>query len=248
MRVGREFKRIFHDILRGRNLEAYVVAAIGIALIAIDVIGEVEIGLYLSVMTAALVVLVYRSTRPDAPPIDLDSVLKDRQSFGTVRDFVKGARAVWLYGPSAANALSETPTFKRELLERGGELRVLLQDPQVAASMAILQRQLDTVSDLRHDIAGALHRLRQLRGNGRFEYRLLPYSPGFSLFIVDPHGTDGRLVVEFFGFHNEQITDRMHITIHRRETLHWFDYWVKQYEKMWAAARPEQEPEPVING
>jgi hypothetical protein len=106
--------------------------------------------------------------------------------------------------------------------------------------MSILRQQLDLSNDLDHDLKGSLLTLKKMLKWGNVEYRLLPYSPGLSLTIIDPDGRDGRLVVEFFGFHNEFIRDRMHIVIERRQSQYWFEYWAKQFEAMWEAARGDE--------
>jgi hypothetical protein len=241
--ILRFVRRVIDDLVNLRNVDAYVVAFIGIALILLDVLGAVELDAYLSVMTAALVVLLFRTTTPQKKEVDLDNVLLDRQSYTPLREFVQGAHVVWVYGPSAVNVLRESATFKREVIERGGEVRVLLQDPGEAASMAILRQQLDPNNNLDHDIQGSLFTLTKMREWGEVEYRLLPYNPGFSLLVIDPDGKDGRLVVEFFGYHNNLIDDRMHILIERRSSQYWFEYWAKQYQIMWDAAHSGTEPE-----
>jgi hypothetical protein len=104
--------------------------------------------------------------------------------------------------------------------------------------MGILRQQLDPNNNLDHDITGSLFTLQRMAGWGKLEYRLAPYNPGFSLLIVDPDGKDGRLTVEFFGFHNQLIDERMHILIERRTSQYWFEYWEKQYEIMWDASHP----------
>jgi hypothetical protein len=239
--VTRSARRVLSDLRSLRNLDAYVVAAIGVVLIALDVIGTVDLDAYLSVMTAALVVLLFRTTVPPKVEVDLDNVLHDRQSFVPLREFIRGGREVWVYGPSAVNVLSDSPDLKREVLDRGGSLRVLLQDPKADHSMAILHQQLGSTNVLEHDIEGSLYKLEKMRSWGSIDYRLLPYNPGFSLLVVDPDGKDGRLIIEFFGYRNEFITDRMHLQIERRTSQFWFEYWAKQFQIMWDAAREHKE-------
>ena len=76
-----------------------------------------------------------------------------------------------------------------------------------------------------------------MRASGKADYRLLPYNPGFSMLIVNPHSGNGYMTVEFFGYHNKLIDERMHILIERRQSQQWFDYWTSQYEIMWEAAK-----------
>ena len=41
------------------------------------------------------------------------------------------------------------------------------------------------------------------------------------------------MTLEFFGYQNEAIQSRMHIEVARTQTAYWFEYWQRQYEKMW---------------
>jgi hypothetical protein len=237
--IERGLRRILNDIVRFRNIEAYVIAAVGVALVLLDVVGEVDQGLQLTVITAALALLVFRATRPEQRAVDLDEVLKDRQSYGAFREFIQGGKVLWIYGPSNVNVLRESADIKREILDKGGQVRVVIQDPANEPNMAILRQQLDPNNDLDHDIKGSLFTLNKMLKWGDVQYRLAPYSPGFSLTVIDPDGRDGRLVVEFFGFHNEFIRDRMHIVIERRQSQFWFEYWAQQFEIMWETARED---------
>jgi hypothetical protein len=236
--IMRWARRVIQDLVNLRHVDAYVVAFIGVVLVVFGVVGAPEVENYLLALTAGMVILLFRTTVPNEKIVDLDAVLRDRQSYSPLREFIQGGRVVWVYGPSAANVLRESAAIKREILDRGGELRVLLQDPGEAASMNILRQQLDPNNNLDHDIQGTLFTLEKMRAWGKVDFRLLPYSPGFSLLVVDPDGTDGRLTVEFYGYHNNMIDDRMHVEIERRASHYWFEYWEKQYRIMWESAKP----------
>lgn len=237
--IQRTFTRILNDILNGRHLETYVVALVGVALILVDIVGEVDNALRLSVITAALVVLLFRATLPSGEAVDLDRVLHDRNQFAPFRDFIAGARTLWVYGPSAVNIAGESPYIKREILDKGGSARFLIQDPRERHSVEILHDQLDLANDLEADIERSRAIFRKMQAWGKLEYRLLPYSPGFSLVIINPDDRDGRLIVELFGYKNELITDRMHITIRRADSPRWFDHWTAQFRTMWEQSRPD---------
>lgn len=233
--------RVWTDILAGRNLEAYIVTILGIALILLGIFGDVAANVQLTVIIAALTLLVFKTTTPSSQKVDLDSVLHDRDNFGPFRDVVRGSRKVWIYGPSSTNALRED--LEREVLSKNGEVRVILQDPSSPA-IEYLCDQLDTRdprADLKRDLESSLKLLGYIASSyptGKLEYRLLPYSPGFSMVIVDPDSSSGRVIVEFLGFRYQHIKQRMHIEISRNQSQHWFDHWVEQYQRLWDAARP----------
>ncbi len=239
--IGQFFRRILDDILNFRNVDAYVVAGLGIIMVVLGVLNPPDSEIYLLVITAGMVVLLFRETAPPSKEVDLDSVLHTRQTYKPLREFLQGAKTVWICGPSNYNVLRDA-ALQREVLENGGEVHVLLQDPTITASMDILHQQLDPTSDLDHDIRGSLILLEKMRAsNSKADYRMLPYNPGFSMLIVNPTNGSGYLTVEFFGFHNNLIDERMHIVIERKSSQYWFEYWVKQYQTMWEASKVHAE-------
>lgn len=236
-------KRILRDLLDFRHIEAYGAMGVGIALIVIDIIGDVSDDQKLTVIIAALVILLFRSTAPSVQKTGLDDVLANREKFGAFRDFLDGGRTLWVCAPSAATIMRDPAVIREKILaHKKSEFVMLLQDPEEPAVIQNLQHQLDlAATNLAHDImlsTQMLERLRTYRSpHQNVEYGYLPYSPGFSLIIVDPDSPNGRLVVEFFGFHNESINKRMHIEIYRKQSENWFDYWVEQFRQMRKAAR-----------
>ncbi len=236
----RLFQRISNDIFAGKNIEAYVVTIIALLVAILSVIEDVvPLDLQMAAILAALALLVFKSTAPETAQVDLDVILRDRQSYGPFREFIKDATVFWVYGPSAVNVLANMPDIKREILQRGGKLRVLLQDPKETESVRILHSQLDDMSYLlQDDIQRSITILKTLKQRSKnVEYRFLPYNPGYSIVVADPNGRDGRLIIEFFGFESQSINDRMHIEIHRNQTHYWFEFWASQYESMWEAGR-----------
>jgi hypothetical protein len=242
MGIVRTIQRIIADILAGKNIEAYVIAAITVVLAVIGVLDDaIPDDWKLTAILAALALLVYNSTRPESDRIDLDTVLLDRQSFGAFQEVIRGSKTLWIYGPSAINVLRDAPHIKRQILDRGGEVRVIIQDIQADQGMDILSEQIDKTVDLQNSIRMSMDILKGMKNWGDMDYRLLSFTPGFSLVVVDPEGRDGKVIVEFFGFNNELITERMHVEIRRQHSQYWFGYWVKQYQMMWEAAYPPDQ-------
>lgn len=237
----RLLKRIGSDIANGKNLDAYIITA---AAVVVAVAGlfenALDDSLKLAVLLAAVGLLVFKTTTPDKKLADLDSVLLDRQSFDPFREFIRDAKTLWIYGPSAVNVLRDASDIKREVLDRGGNVRVLLQDPEEVSGMDILNRQLDKIFVLEDAIKTSLRTLETMSTwptPGKVEYGVVAYSPGFSLVVVDPDGRDGRLIIEFYGYQNQDIVDRMHIVITRQQSQYWFEYWAKQFNVMWDLRR-----------
>jgi hypothetical protein len=242
--IKRLLSRIFRDISEGRNVESYVVTAVALVLAVAGLVDDaVPDSMKLAVILAALALLVFQSTAPEEKNTDLDSVLKDRQSFGSFREFIRGGKELWIYGPSVANVLRNDPDIQREILDRGGRVRVLMQHPD-SPVMSIMPRQYKAIHSLDDDIQVSLKVLRGLKDSlrvGTLEYGLIDHNPGFSLLVVDPDGADGRLVVEFHGYDTDRIVDRMHLNISRQQSQHWFEYWARQFDVMWQARRDSVE-------
>jgi hypothetical protein len=64
-------------------------------------------------------------------------------------------------------------------------------------------------------LRASLATLSILGSSNGLQYRLLPFSPGFSLIVVDSRRKSGRVIVELHGFRDESITDRMHAEVPR---------------------------------
>ena len=241
MDIVRTFRRIFADILAGKNIDAYVVTAITLFLAVAGILDDaISTDLKITGILAGIALLVFNTTRPDKHAVDLDAVLLDRQSFGAFQEVIKNKRVLWIYGPSAINVLRDSAHIKREILDRGGEVRIIIQDIQSKDGMHILAQQIDKTMDLENSMIMSLDLVNRMQAWGKVELRVLPYSPGFSLVVVDPDARDGKAIVEFFGYRNELITERMHIDITRQQSQHWFEYWAHQFQTMWDEAKPPQ--------
>ncbi len=236
-------RRVITDISAGRQIEAYALTIIALGVTVATMLDDaLSLDVQMAVLLAGVGLLVFKTTIPVEKEIDLDRVLRDRQSYGALRDFIRGGHEFLIAAPSAVNVLMSSPDIEREILDRGGKMRVLLQDIDQTASVAILHQQLDKMSHLlENDVARSTTILEALmRQHKHVDFRLTPFSPGYSLIIVDPDGRDGRLIVEFFGYSADSINDRMHIEIHRHQSQYWFEYWTKQFEIMWEKARDHE--------
>jgi hypothetical protein len=232
-------RRVRSDLREGRHREAYAVFAIGLVLTVLGLVGGIPERYLLSGLLLAVTFLVFRSTiEPAGPFTSVNDVLNNRESFVPFPELVKGAGQLWVYGPTATNVVSHVADIKQHVLARGGSVRVIVQDP-ASPSVDDVGSQLDDNTDFRSDLSRSLATLAKLEGTDGFEYRLLGFSPGFSMVVVDAATARGFLILELQGFKDDNIAGRMHVRIARAESLHWFDYWVARFEAMWdSAAKP----------
>ncbi|WP_327714055.1 hypothetical protein OG381_00450 [Streptomyces sp. NBC_00490] len=236
--LRRQLGHVVDDIRRGRHIESYVLFLLGFALVGLGLFDVVDGERLLQFTTAALAFLIFRSAAPSrhaaASP---DEVLHRRENLGPLRPLLERARDLRVYGPTALNVLAGAEDVRRLVLQRGGTARfvVLDSDPRTLAHAA---RQLDDNLDLESNLRSSLRALGRLAGTAGFEYRRLSFNPGFSLLIVNGDSTDGTLVVDFHGFGDDTIDDRMHLVLDRRTSPHWYDYWLRRFEAIWDASLP----------
>jgi hypothetical protein len=136
------------------------------------------------------------------------------------------------------NVLVNSADIKRFVINPGGKVRVIVQDPESTA-LAQTAAQLDDNLDLVRTLQSSLGILDKLANSPSFSYRKLSANPGFSLVIVNAVESDGYVIFESQGFKDDNIADRMHIVISRHDSPHWFAYWVSRFEAMWETAKEE---------
>jgi len=244
------WRRVGRDLKQRRYFDAYSIALVAFLLAALSLVPElVPDQVKWAVLLAGVGVLVLRVTIPDSSTAGLDEVLQDRLAFDDtpIADRLKAAAEVWIFAPTGVNFLS---TANSHLIRTGilsrpdGVVRVVVLDPANEAAVRLARRQLDESVDFAtQDVGETLGQTINLLTvmarwpvSGSFAFRLLDYSPGFSLVVINPRRRDGRIIVEFHGFHNEATSSRMHIEITRGQSDRWYAYWLDQFNRIWAEA------------
>jgi hypothetical protein len=238
--------RTVEDLRHGRHREAYALFLIGVTLAVLGLVGVADVTVLLSTILLALSFLVFHTaTEVSGQRMELDEVLRSREDYGPFSKLLQGTRDLRIYGPTAVNILVNSADIRRFVLEKGGKVHVIVQDqdPQVLANAAA---QLDDNLDLASTLNNSLAILARLSAEPGFSYRTLGTSTGFSLVVVNAEDPGGYVIFESHGFKDDNITDRMHIVIKRRESPRWFSYWVARYDAMWSAAKPVDPPVPAV--
>jgi hypothetical protein len=244
--------RVLQDIGEGR-VEGYVTALVALAIGAVGVVWGENLQCMVGVALGALSFIIFNMNVAGSKYTDLNAVLEDREGY-TRHPFktrIKGVRKLYLQGASLVHLLSDenlNAIIDEILVHPDGEVRILLQDPQEAAAMDYLYRQLDEFTERRSvlltdAIPQVLQRFENMRllppaaakerYRGKFELRFLQFSPGFSLVLINPDERNGVVIPEMYGFRNDATGKRMHIEITRDGSDYWYDYWEKQFDAMW---------------
>jgi hypothetical protein len=243
------WRRIGRDLKHRRFIDAYTIAFVAFVLAVLSLVNDiVPDQIRWAALLAGVGVLVLRITIPESAASIMDDLLQDRFAFDAnpIADRLRNAKEVWVFAPSGVNLLSahNCEILRIGPLSRdGGVVRVVVLDPAQPTALQLATRQLDDaldypVQDFTASLQTTIRLLRAVadwRVNGSFEYRLLDYNPGFSLVAIDPSSRNGRVIIEFHGFHNEATSSRMHIEISRRQSDHWYSYWIDQFDRIWEA-------------
>jgi hypothetical protein len=231
-------KRTLEDLRNGRHREAYALFLIGAVLAVLGLIGVADVTVLLSAILLALSFLVFHTAaEASGQPLELDEVLRSREDFGPFSKLLLGTRDLRIYGPTAVNVLVNSADIRRFVLNTGGTVKVIVQDRDRSA-LALVAAQLDDNLDLESTLSSSLAILNKLAREPGFAYRRLSAITGFSLVIVNAADPDGYVIFESHGFKDDNITDRMHIVIRKRESPRWFLYWLSRFDAMWEAAKP----------
>lgn len=247
------WRRIAKDLKNREYIDAYSIAFVSFGLAVLSLVPDlVPDPLKWAAVLGGVGVLVLRITIPDKNAGSFDQLLNDRFVFdkSPFAERIREASEVWVFAPTAINLLSahNCELMRNKVLSKpDGMLRVVVLNPSDSQIVQLAVRQLDDsldypIQDFRDSLATTERQLRAMSSwkvRGSFNYRLLDYNPGFSLVAVDPATRDGRIIVEFHGFHNEATSSRMHIELSRQQSERWYAYWTGQFESIWESASPQ---------
>ncbi|MEV8632706.1 hypothetical protein AB0395_13705 [Streptosporangium sp. NPDC051023] len=242
-------RRITGDLKARQNIDAYALTA-AIFFFALLSIFSDELGANLrwAALLSGVGLLIYRTLSEETSALS-PGILHDRSIYDAVpmSSLLANVRDVRVFAPSAVNLLSaQTCEILRNsvLARKDGSVRIVILDFREEAAVRQASKQLDEslefpVQRLRAALDSTMERLRLMsrwKTTGTFDYRLLSYSPGFSLVLLDPESPKGRVIVEIHGFHNPSTSSRMHLELTRGRDERWYRYWVEQFDHIWEAA------------
>ena len=244
------WRRIAKDLKNREYIDAYSVAFVAFGLAILSLVPDlVPDPLKWAAVLGGVGLLVLRITIPDTQAGSVDELLNDRFAFDKTpfATRIEGASTVWVFAPTAINLLSahNCELMRNKVLGKpDGMLRVVILNPSDQQAVQQAVRPLDDyldypVQDFRDSLAATEHQLHAMSAwkvPGSFDYKFLDYNPGFSLVAFDPGARNGRIIVEFHGFHNESTSSRMHIELSRQQSERWYGYWMEQFERIWEAA------------
>jgi hypothetical protein len=244
-------RRIFKDIKALKNIEIYIITLLAIVFVGLGLFGEIiPDSAKLTLIIAALGVLVFNISVPKEGVANLDAYLNDRANFPPLKERLQNARSLCIYAPSASNIFrGDNLNVIRDMIlsRKDGTVRVIILDQRETASVEIAVRQLDTntsmqIQNLPDELEATLKQMRRVKAlklEGSFDYRVIDFNPGFSLVVIDPDKQSGVVLVEFHAYKNLATPNRMNLELTRKTSERWYDYWYEQFEAMWSNGKGE---------
>ena len=163
----------------------------------------------------------------------------DRDDLPNLKERINRAKkSIWVMAQSHARLVGVDFGILEKKYNEGCDIRILLLNPD-----AIKNKMMSnwTEDDLRRQIDTSINILKNYKGKsqngGCIESRLLPFEPGFGLFIIDGESQDGEIKIEFMLKGITPMEWPNHI-IRRDEDSRRYDQFLKHFVKIWDISDP----------
>jgi hypothetical protein len=173
----------------------------------------------------------------------------------------KGAQQIDMCGVTLTSTINKQFSNIRELIRRGGRIRILIIDPNslAPAMSAARSEATEDVGYYQKRIAATFEDLKFLNrsyqsgelfneksSRGCLEIKLLGYAPSFGLVSFNKNRSNGEIVVEIYPhMSGYSSAPTFNLTPHRDGE--WYKYFVEQFDEMWELGKPWQPMENLGN-
>ena len=254
---------IFKELRRGENLDLYltvllavVIAIFGILQIAsFEIISAAILGT-LGLLASSLITNRRASAEAQESFDKLVSNIKSLQdrigrktyisellslAYPDLTEEIRTAKRVSVEGSTLGSTATRYFAEFTHLLQRGGELRILVSEPtpevlamQVFRSSSIKDPAMMTAS-VNSNVAMMKSLGDKISHPELFEIRTMPYIASYSLAIIE--GADGikKAYVKLLSVQKPEA-ESPSFELHSRYDEKWFEFFSDQFEKMWTGA------------
>ena len=249
---------IWNDIRKGQNLDVYITALLSVIVAILGTFGIANLSVISSAVLATLALLSISvlTNRKENEELQKNidglnsSRVTDQLPFTReydrleLRNRVKIARKMFFWGFSWTTTI---PTLGESILEginNGLDLRFLLVEPSTAsAKMAVFGGSLTDESDFDLSLKTSLLRLIRLQQSTsaeKLEVRTADFFPPYRIIAIDPHLPTGYMIIRLTSLRDYR-TKAPVIEIKKTDNQEWFDFFVQQFEYIWAKSKPPTE-------
>ncbi len=167
------------------------------------------------------------------------AVFKDRNTYAPLNETIASASHICFLGPTLINVFSQWAGYLyfTKLNEHGARLQFILLNPNSSVLESTAEIMNEPPENFRKDIDRSVNRVESMLRdegiqNGSLELRLMSANPNMSMVLIDPDKPNGKIFVEFIGYHSRLHT-RPHIELTRKQDKEWYEYFLQQYRELW---------------
>lgn len=239
------FASVLRRVTTDENLDVYSLCAAAAVFTVLGVAGVADVRLLSSVILAFLAVMAWSQVRTRqqleraATSSDTMELLYEFPQELAVRR--KEADDLYYVGVSMSRTLYTSRDEFRQLLVRGGRLRVLLVDPTIDAVMrdaALRYAGQENPNQVRSRVENSLKELEYLRSatGGNLEIRVSANMHHVGINAVDPETPKGMVVVQHYE-HRPAGEPGPIFALKARQGF-WFRYFIAEAERLWDDGAP----------
>lgn len=250
------FEKVFQDLREGRNVELYVTVGVALVLVVLDVSGFASTEALAAGTLATLALLAYSTLNSreqirslvetsTATQAVVEQVLSDQaraddffwERKRSLEQDLAHAGFIGAVGVTLSRTVRDyLDTFENRLAS-GTHLRFMVIDPTSQAPRQALLRGKGGIGDsfyadlVRTTLARicVLAELGDLLGT--VELGLLPYTPSFGLFLIDPDEPHGRIIVEIY--QHRSLASNPTFELDAQQDVRWYKFFREQFDLLW---------------
>lgn len=172
-------------------------------------------------------------------PPAANAILLDRGKYMPFNEITYSAQEIYLVGPSLVNLFNQWATYFKDikLREQGATIQAIILDPQSPAVKSAANCVNQSQDTLRNEIrntkllVGSI--LKSMAGlkKGKLELRTLSTYLNFSMVLIDPEKPNGKIFVEFIGYH-AGMHNVPHIELTPSRDKEWYQFYLDQYKNI----------------
>ena len=164
------------------------------------------------------------------------AVLLDRDQYIPFRELTASARKICLVGPTLVFLFNDFSDYFRDikLSKHGATIQAIILDAEssaVESAAKCIDLPLEKIKREIEDTKLFVSSILQTKGglkDGKIELRTLSTSLNFSMVLIDPEMPNGKIFVEFIGYH-AGVRNSPHIELIRSRDEKWYEHFLQQY-------------------
>lgn len=164
----------------------------------------------------------------------------DRSGYVPFNDLTASAQTICLVGPSLVNLFNQWSTYFHDLKlnQHGATIQAIILDPQSSAVKSAADCVSQSPDTIKNEIKNTKLLVDSILKNngglkkGKLELRTLSTYVNFSMVLVDPDMPNGKIIVEFIGYH-AGLHNIPHVELTRSKDKEWYQFFLQQYKELY---------------